>query len=103
MWLLLVFLKVGVDPFAWVVAIGYGKFGVYFPVILGLERGDLAFALGQDCESRGLYAACSGNVESAMAGAEAGQGAGRVQTDKPVRLGTALCSIGKVLHLHTLA
>ena len=66
MWLLFVLLKVEVDPFAWVLAICDAKLGVNLPVIFWVECGDFALAFGEDGEGRGLYTACSCDVESAV-------------------------------------
>jgi len=76
---------------------------VDFGIFGGGERLNFFFALREDGESGGLDAAGGGNVKATMAGAEAGEGAGRVEAHEPVGLRAALGSIGEVGHFAAFA
>jgi len=98
-----IFFEVRIDPFAGVAALGYREVGVHLPVVLRLEGLDFTLALGEDRQRGGLYAARCGDVKPAMAGTEAGEGAGGVEPHQPVRLRAALGGIGQMLHLRAVA
>ena len=72
--------------------------GVDFVVVLADEGGDFALALGEDGEGGSLHAAGGGDVEATVAGAEAGEGAGGIETDEPVGFGAALGGVAEVGH-----
>ncbi len=69
-----------------------------FPVGLGDEGLDFLFALSEDGKRGSLHAACGGDIEAAVARAEAGEGAGGIETDEPIGLRAALGGIGEGLH-----
>ncbi|KZS01308.1 Uncharacterized protein APZ42_002078, partial [Daphnia magna] len=87
-----------VDPLAVVAAGADAEVRMDFEVGAGFEGLDLGLAGGEDGEGRGLDPAGGGDVEAAVAGAEAGQGAGGIEADQPVGLGAALRGIGQRAH-----
>ena len=95
----LVFFPSFVDPLAEVFTRLDAESGVDFEVRRRLERLDLSLALGEDRQRRRLHPPCGGDVEAAVAGIETSEGAGRVESDQPVRLGAALGGVGQRLHL----
>ena len=70
---------------------------------LRLEGADLFLALDEDRECRGLHAADGGELEATLSGIHGGEGAGAVDADKPVALGTADGGGGERLHLRVVA
>ena len=88
-----------VDPLAGVFAGLDAEAAVDLEIRSGPEGLDFRLAGGEDGERGGLDAAGGGDVESAVAGVEAGEGAGGVEADEPVRLRAALGGVGEGFHL----
>lgn len=87
-----------IDPFTEVFTSFDAEGRVDLEIRGGLEGLDLSLALGEDGQRRRLDAACGGDVEAAVARIEAGEGAGGVETDEPIRLGAAFRGIGEGFH-----
>ncbi len=87
-----------IDPLAEIFAGLDAEGAVDLEIGRRLEGADLGLALGEDGERRRLDATGGGDVESAVAGIETGEGAGGVEADQPIGLGAAFRGIGQRLH-----
>ncbi len=93
------FLETGIDPLPEVGARSDVQRRMDLEISLRFECLDLLLTCGKNGQGRRLHPACGGDVEAAMAGIEAGEGAGGVQADQPIGLRAALCGIRQRLHL----
>ena len=98
-----VLFKVEIDPFAFVFSGGDAKGSVDLGVRGRGEGCNLLFALGEDGEGGSLDTTGGGDIEATVAGAEAGKGTGRVETDEPVGLRAALGGVGEIGHFLAFA
>ena len=74
-----------------------------FGVRGGFKGLDFLLTFREDSEGWSLNSAGSSNIKAAMAGAEAGESAGLIKADEPVRLRSALRGIRKIRHFFALA
>ena len=97
--LFLLFLAVGLEPFALVVASAVVEIGLDGPELLGLELQAFFFALDDNGEGGGLHTAAGGNLEPAHGTVVGGKPAAAVHAHQPVGLGAAKGGVFQVFHV----
>ncbi len=88
-----------VEPFGRVFARNGSKRGVNFPVIAADEFANFLFPLNHHRQRRRLYPAHGGQKEATVARVKCRHGAGAIDADQPVGLGTTTRGVGQRQHL----